>query len=152
MIALLKKVSAPAVSMLGRLPGTRTFVGMERYPEAAAAPGVLIFRPNGILFFANANRFSTRLRDALTGSEVPVREVIVSMEASPEIDVTVLDMLEQLRSDLSERGIRLMFARISEPVRELLRRSGFVERVGEANFFWDVDSAVSSGAKASQRS
>ena len=63
-------------------------------------------------------------------------------KASPEIDVTVLDTLEQLRSELNEKGIGLAFARISDSVRELLRRSGFLERLGERNLFWGVDSAV----------
>ena len=63
--ALLKKVSVPMDSVLGRLPGTRTFVDLALHPEAESVPGLLIFRPDGILFFANANRFSSRLRAAL---------------------------------------------------------------------------------------
>ena len=68
--------------------------------------------------------------------------MILNLEASPEIDVTVLDMLEQLRSELNEKGIGLAFARISDSVRRLLSRSGFLERLGEGHIFWGVDSAV----------
>jgi high affinity sulfate transporter 1 len=142
LVALLKKVSAPMDSVLGRLPNTQTFVDMAIYPKAESVEGVLIFRPNGMLFFANANRFSTRLRAAMKNAPGPIREVILNFEASPEIDVTVLDVLEQLRTDLSERGIGLALAKISNPVRELLDRSGFLERLGERNVFWAVDSAV----------
>ena len=140
--ALLKKVSVPMDSVLGRLPGTRTFVDLALHPEAESVPGLLIFRPDGILFFANANRFSSRLRAALKDAAGPIRQVILNLEASPEIDVTVLDMLEQLRSELNEKGIGLAFARISDPVRGLLGRSGFLERLGEGHIFWGVDSAV----------
>ena len=142
LIALLKKVSAPQDAVLGRLPGTGTFVDVTRYREAEQIPGLLIFRPQGLLFFANANRFSTRLRAAIKGAVTPTRDVILNLEASPEIDVTVLDMLEQLRTDLSGDGIRLALARVSDPVRGLLGRSGFLERLGEGNVFWGVDSAV----------
>jgi len=140
--ALLKKVSAPMDSVLGRLPGTGTFVDLAVHPKAECVPGLLIFRPNGTLFFANANRFSGRLRAALKNTPGPIKEVILNMEASPEIDVTVLDMLEQLRRDLNEKGIALAFARVSDSVRGLLDRSGFLERLGEGHVFWGVDSAV----------
>ena len=142
LIALLKKVSAPQDSILGRLPGTGNFVDVTRYSQAQLIPGLLIFRPDGVLFFANANRFSTRLRAAIKDAVTPVRDVILNLEASPEIDVTVLDMLDQLRTELSSDGIRLALARISDPVRALLARSGFLERLGEGNVFWGVDSAV----------
>ena len=142
LIALLKKVSAPQDSILGRLPGTGNFVDVTRYTQAQLIPGLLIFRPDGVLFFANANRFSTRLRAAIKDAATPVRDVILNLEASPEIDVTVLDMLDQLRTELSSDGIRLALARISDPVRALLARSGFLERLGEENVFWGVDTAV----------
>jgi len=142
LIALLKKISTPQVSVLGRMPGTRTFVSRERYPEAEAIPGLLIFRPNGILFFANANRFNNCLHEAVINAAEPVKKIILSMEASPEIDVTVLDTLAQMKADLDGQGIGLAFARVSDPVRDLIARSGFLQRIGEGHVFWDVDSAV----------
>ena len=151
LVALLKKVSAPLDSVLGRLPGTRTFVDLALHPKAESIPRLLIFRPNGVLFFANANRFSSRLRAAIKNAPGPISEVILNLEASPEIDVTVLDMLEQLRSELNEKGIGLAFARISDSVRELLQRSGFLERLGEGNVFWGVDSAVDALTQAELR-
>jgi MFS superfamily sulfate permease-like transporter len=139
--ALLKKVSAPQVSVLGKLPGTGTFVDMGRHPQAEPIPGLLIFRPNGLLFFANASRFSGGLRSAIQGTG-PIHHVVLNMQASPEIDVTVLDILEELRNELNESGIGLALARISDPVRVLLSRSGFLDRLGESNVFWGVDNAV----------
>jgi high affinity sulfate transporter 1 len=149
LIALLKKISTPQVSVLGRMPGTRTFVSRERYPEAEAVPGLLIFRPNGILFFANANRFNNCLHEAVNSSAEPVRKIILSMEASPEIDVTVLDTLAQMKAELDGQGIGLAFARVSDPVRDLITRSGFLQRIGEGHVFWDVDSAVAAEAPVS---
>ena len=149
LIALLKKISTPQVSVLGRMPGTRTFVSRERYPEAEAVPGLLIFRPNGILFFANANRFNNCLHEAVNNAAEPVKKIILSMEASPEIDVTVLDTLAQMKTEMDGRGIGLAFARVSDPVRDLIARSGFLQRIGEGHVFWDVDSAVAAEAQVS---
>jgi high affinity sulfate transporter 1 len=142
LITLLKKVSAPEDSVLGKLPGTNIFVDKKFYPEAEPVPGLLIFRPNGLLFFANANRVRSHLLSLLKETEGPVHDVIISLESSPEIDATSVDMLDQLRSELSERGISLKFARVSEPVRDLFRRSGFIDRVGEANIYYGVHRAV----------
>src|SRR5262249_25914585 len=140
--ALLKKVSTPQVSVVASPPETGTFVDLVQHPRAESIPGLLIFRPNGLLFFANANRFSTRLRAAIEDAAASVHYVVLNLEASPEIDVTALDMLEQTRNELNENDIGLALARISDPVHGLLRRSGFLERLGESNVFWGVDSAV----------
>jgi high affinity sulfate transporter 1 len=142
MAALLKKISAPQDAVLGKMPGTNTLVDAEQYPEAEIIPEVLIFRPNGILFFANANRVRNRVRWAIQNAGRPLSRVILTLEASPEIDVTSLDMLEQLRSELKESGVDLAFARVQEPVRDLFRRSGFMERVGESNVFWSLHAAI----------
>src|SRR5215471_3971831 len=140
--ALLKKVSAPQDSVLGKLPGTDTLVDAEQYPEAETIPGLLIFRPNGLLFFANANRVRNRVREAIQNAGRPIKRVVLTLEASPEIDATSLDMLEQLRSELVENGTELAFARVQDPVRDLFRRSGFLERLGESNVYWSLHAAA----------
>jgi MFS superfamily sulfate permease-like transporter len=68
--------------------------------------------------------------------------VIVNLEASPEIDVTCLEMLEQLQNELCESGIDLYFARVTDPVRDLFERSGFLKQLN-GHLFRGVDSAVS---------
>ena len=140
--AVVKKISAPQDSVLGKLPGSDTLVDAEQYPEAEVIPGFLIFRPNGILFFANANRVHNRVREAIQNAGRPIKRVVLTLEASPEIDATSLDMLEQLRGELHENGIELAFARVQEPVRDLFRRSGFLERLGESNVFWSLHAAA----------
>lgn len=141
LIALMHKLSSPQDSVLGRLPGSGSFVDVARYPEAEQIPGVLIFRPNGVLFFANANRVHSRLRDLVKSTSPPLRAVIFNLETSPEIDVTCLEMLDRLRTELHESGIHLSFARIAEPVRDLFKRSGFVAQE-QGILFRGVNSAV----------
>jgi len=141
LIVLMHKLSSPQESVLGRLPGSDNFVDVARYSEAEQVPGLLIFRPNGVLFFANTNRVHSRLRELIKTTGPSLRAVIINLEASPEIDVTCLEMLSQLRNELRESGIHLYFARVADPVRDLFERSGFVEE-SEGLLFRGVDSAV----------
>jgi MFS superfamily sulfate permease-like transporter len=115
---------------------------VERHPDAEQVPGILIVRPNGILFFANANRTRNRLRELVGSTGAPLKVVLLNLEASPEIDVTSLEMLEQVNKELRESGIELRFARMTDIVRDLFARSGFLERLGPERIFPGVDVAV----------
>jgi SulP family sulfate permease len=142
LVMVMRKLSAPQDSVLGRIGNSENFVDVARHPGAEQVPYLLIFRPNGLLFFANANRIRNRLRELTKPSHQPLRAIVMNLEASPEIDVTTLEMLEQLRSELHESGIELYLARVSDRVRDLFDRSGFIERVGPNRIFPGVDSAV----------
>ena len=142
LVAVMRKLSTPQDSVLGRLAGSGNFVDVDRHPEAEQIPHLLIFRPNGMLFFANANRIRNRLRELTRQADGPLHAVLINLEASPEIDVTGLEMLEQLRGELQEWGIALYFARVADRVRDLFDRSAFTEHVGLNRIFPGVDSAV----------
>lgn len=142
LVAVMRRLSAPQDSVLGRLGGSGNFVDVGRHPEAEQIPHLLIFRPNGMLFFANANRIRNHLLEFTKQSNRSLHAVLINLEASPEIDVTSLEMLGQLRSELEGSGVVLYFARAADRVRDLFDRSGFTERVGANRIFPGVDSAV----------
>jgi MFS superfamily sulfate permease-like transporter len=148
LIALMHKLSSPQDSVLGRLPGTKNFVDVSRYPDAQQVPGLLIFRPNGVLFFANANRVHNRLRELVKASG-SLRVVIINLEASPEIDVTCLEMLRRLRDELQDLGIHLYFSRVADPVRDLFDRSGFLKEL-DGRLFRGVNAGVTAFLNSSQ--
>ena len=148
LIALMRRLSTVQDSVVGRLADSEAFVDVRHQPEAQQFPGLLIFRPNGILFFANANRVQNHLRQLVKSAGRALQAVLVNLEASPEIDVTSLEMLEQLRSELQESDIALYFSRVSDEVRELFDRTGFLERLGEDHIFAGVHSAVDGFLKA----
>jgi sulfate permease, SulP family len=81
------------------------------------------------------------LRELVKEAGAPLRAVILNLEASPEIDVTCLEMLKQVRDELRDEGIHLYFARVADPVRDLFDRSGFLKEV-EGRLFRGVDVAV----------
>ena len=149
LIALMYKLSSPQDSVLGRLPGSQTFVDVSRYSEAEQIPGLLIFRPNGIVFFANANRIQNRLRELVKASGGSVRAVMINLEASPEVDVTGLEMLERLRTELHESGVDLYFTRATDPVRDLFERSGFLKEL-DGRLFRGVNAAVAAFTSGTQ--
>ena len=141
-IALMKRISAPQDSVLGHLPNTGNFADIALHPDAERIPGLLIFRPNGPMFFANANRTHNRLRTLISESTGALRAVILNLEASPISDVTTLDMLQQLKNELDKAGVELVFARVADPVHDLFRKGGLLACVGEDRVFPGVDSAV----------
>jgi MFS superfamily sulfate permease-like transporter len=150
LIAVMKRISTPQESVLGRLGSTGQYADIRLHPEAEPVPGMLIYRPNGLVFFANANRVFQRLRQHIAAQGAPLRTVILNLEAVPETDVTSVDLLEQLREELQASGIRLALARLADPVEDLLRRSGFLERLGTGQVFRGVDLAVAACETAPQ--
>jgi MFS superfamily sulfate permease-like transporter len=147
LIALMHKLSSNKDAVLGRLPGSETYVDVARYPEAEQIPGLLIFHPNGMLFFANANRVHNRIAELVKSAGTSLRAVVINLEASPEIDVTSLEMLGQTQKELHESGIDLYFARVSDPVRDLFERSGFAKKL-DGCLFRRVNVAVNAFLEA----
>lgn len=142
LVALMQRLSASQDSVLGRLPGTDNFADVARHPEAEHIPHLLIFRPNGMIFFANANRIRNHIRELTRLQPTPPRAVLINLEASPQVDLTSLEMLEQLRDELQQLGIKIYFARVADRVHDLFERSGFLDRVGRDRIFPGVDLAV----------
>lgn len=150
LVIVMWRLSIPQDSILGRLPGSPgNFVDVERHPEAEQVPHLLIFRPNGMLFFANASRIHNRLRELTKQGGTDIRAVLINLETTPEIDVTSLEMLEQLHDELQESNTVLYLARVADRVHDLLDRSGFTERLGMDRIFPGVDSAVSAFLRSS---
>jgi sulfate permease, SulP family len=147
LVVVMRKLSVPADSILGRLAGSEHFVDVKRNREAEQIPGLLIFRPNGILFFANANRVHKHLRELLKRTSPPLRAVVLDLECCPETDVTSLDMLDQLHKELQHAEIGLYLARLADPVRDLFERGGFLERMGPGRVFPGIGNAAAAACQ-----
>ena len=132
----------PHSAVLGRVEGIRGFHDVQRYPDARRVPGLVLFRWDAPLFFANAELFNQRVREAVAGSPTPVRRVIVAAEPVTSIDVTSADMLVELVQSLRESGIEVRFAEMKDPVKDTLKRFGLFDRYGAANFHPTVGAAV----------
>ncbi|CAD6507850.1 putative sulfate transporter [Paraburkholderia sabiae] len=132
----------PHYAILGRVEDLRGYHDIKRYPQATRIPGLLLFRWDAPLFFANAELFQECLLRAVDESSTAVRRIVVAAEPVTSIDVTSADMLRELIRILGERDIALHFAEMKDPVRDKLRRFEMLEIVGDQRFHPTVGSAV----------
>jgi MFS superfamily sulfate permease-like transporter len=132
----------PHWAVLGRVDGLRGYHDLKRYPKARLVPGLVIFRWDAPLFFANAEFFQENLTEAIASASGPVRQVIVTAEPITSVDVTAADMLAELETRLREQGIELRFAELKDPVKDKLRRFELLDQFGDASFFPTLGAAV----------
>lgn len=129
-------------AVLGRVPGLRGYHDTARHPDAQVSPGLLLFRWDAPLFFANAEFFRERVQQVLADAPQPVRWLVVEAEPVTRVDITAADMLDELDRSLAAAGITLCLAELKGPVKDMLRRYGLFDRLGEARFFRTMDEAV----------
>ncbi len=132
----------PHFAVLGRVPNLRGYHDLKRYPHATLIDGLVLFRWDAPLFFANAELFQQRLLEAVEASPTPVRRVVVAAEPVTSVDVTSADMLRELCETLSREGIALHFAEMKDPVRDKLKRFELSRLFSDDRFHPTVGSAV----------
>ena len=133
----------PHSAVLGRVDRVKGYHDITRYPEARLIPGLVLFRWDAPLFFANAELFHERVLDAVASSPTPVRWLVVAAEPVTSVDVTAADAVCELDDTLHTAGIELCFAEMKDPVKDKLKRFELFERFGERTFFGTLDEAVS---------
>jgi high affinity sulfate transporter 1 len=132
----------PHWAVLGRVNGIEGYHDIVRYPQARLIPGLVLFRWDAPLFFANAEFFHDRVLEAVSNSSTPVRWLVVTAEPVTSIDVTAADAIVELDSTLRAAGIELCFAEMKDRVKDKLRRFGIFTRFGERRFFATIEEAV----------
>ncbi|WP_175749442.1 SulP family inorganic anion transporter [Burkholderia pyrrocinia] len=132
----------PYDAVLGRLAGVRGYHDIARHPDAVQTPGLVLFRWDAPLFYANVEIFCEHLLAALTQAAGPVHRIVVAAEPVTDIDVSAADRLVALREELGEQGIALNFAEMKGPVKDRLRAYGLFDVFGSASFFPTVTDAV----------
>jgi high affinity sulfate transporter 1 len=132
----------PYSAVLGRAEGVKGYHDIKRYPDARLIPGLVLFRWDAPLFFANAELFHDRVLDAVAASPTPVRWLVVAAQPVTSVDVTSADMLAELDETLHAAGIELCVAEMKDPVKDKLKRFGLFARLGETAFFPTIGAAV----------
>jgi high affinity sulfate transporter 1 len=133
----------PHSAVLGRAQGVKGYHDITRYPDARRIPGLVLFRWDAPLFFANAEFFKERVLNAVATSPTPVRWLVVAAEPVSSVDVTACDMVAELDQALHAQGIELCFAELKDPVKDKLKRFGLFAQLGENYFFPTIGVAVS---------
>jgi high affinity sulfate transporter 1 len=133
----------PHSAVLGKPDGVDGYHDITRYPDANRIPGLMLFRWDAPLFFANAELFRQRIQDAAAQSPTPVRRIVVAAAPITSVDVTSADILAELDEMLEGAGVELCLAELKDPVKDKVKRFGLFSQLGEDRFFPTVESAVS---------
>ena len=130
----------PHDATLGRAEHVKGYHDVERYPQATLPPGLVLYRFDAPLFFANAGVFRARVL-ALAKARQPAW-LVIAAEPITDVDSTSADMLVELHDELRALGVELAFAELKDHVTDTLRRFGFVERVGRDRLYLTLGVAV----------
>lgn len=142
LVDALRRIARPHDSVLGYVPGIAGMHDVDDYPEAELIPGLVVYRYDAPLFFANAEDFRERALAAVAEADGPVEWFVLNAEAQVDPDLTAVDALEQLRRELTARGIVFAMARVKSDLRDDLVAAGFVDRVGTDRIFPTLPTAV----------
>ena len=134
----------PHSAVLGRAAGVKGYHDIKRYPDARQIPGLVLYRWDAPLFFANAEFFKERVLESVAKSHTPVRWFVVAAEPVTSVDVTAADTLAELDQTVRDAGIKLCFAELKDPVKDKLKRFGLFTQIGENFFFPTIEVAVAS--------
>jgi MFS superfamily sulfate permease-like transporter len=135
------RVWRPYEAVLGRVNGVAGYHDTQVNPTASHLPGLVIYRFDGPLFFANANTFRDKVLQ-LAGAQPRPTWILVAAEPITDVDTTAADMLEDLDVKLNESGISLVFAEMKTPVRLKVERYELTGVIEPAHFFGTIEEAV----------
>ena len=141
-LMIVSRASQPHFSILGKFPGEQTYGDIERHPDNNQVPGLIIVRPDAFLFYANATPLHEELRKLTRESEPPPNTILLDLEASKDVDVTSLDMLAEVHTELKEAQIELWVARIHHTAMDRFQASGLADQIGEDHLYPSMHQAV----------
>jgi MFS superfamily sulfate permease-like transporter len=131
----------PYDTVLGRVEGLEGYHDVHSYPDAGHLPGLVIYRFDGPLFFANAKTFRDKVM-RMVQADPPPRWILLAAEPVTDVDTTASDVLEELDETLNDRGISLVFAELKDPVRGKIERYGLTRTINPQHFFPTIEAAV----------
>jgi SulP family sulfate permease len=141
---LLRRIVKPHDGVLGYVPGLAGMHDVDDYPEAVQVPGLVVYRYDSPLFFANSANFLARALDSVKQAQGKgtVCWLLLNVEANTEVDLTAVDALDSLRITLEDMGVELALARVKQDLREPLAATGFLDRIGNDRIFPTLPTAV----------
>jgi high affinity sulfate transporter 1 len=142
LVLLIRRVSRPSTAVLGRLPGTDAYRDIAVRSEAETIPGLLIFRFDAPIIFANAAYFAEQVRQLISDASTPVQEVLVPAQQINQLDSTGANQLERLWTELEAKGISLSFAEVKSTLREAMHRTDLEERIGADRIYESIHEGV----------
>jgi high affinity sulfate transporter 1 len=146
----IRRVWRPYDAVLGRIDQRKGYHDLGRHPDARQVPGLVLFRFDAPLFFANSDHFERRVRAVIAGSLHRVRRLVVAAEPITDIDTSAAAMLTILVDDLQRNDIELAFAELKGPVKDRLIQYGLYDQIGSSRFHPTIGAAVKSYIRSHQ--
>lgn len=144
LLSFIRRAWRPHTAELVRVRARKGYHDAGRHPEGRRVPGLVLYRFDAPLFFANADFFKEEVIRLVARADPPARWVVVTAEPITDVDATAAEMLDELVSDLRQRGVVLRFAELKGVVRERLQAYGFVDKIGLDAFYPTIGEAVRS--------
>jgi SulP family sulfate permease len=141
-IDAVRRSARPHDAVLGWVERLGRYADVSLHPSARTTPGVLVYRLDDRLFFANSRYFKGRVHEAIRAASTPVSWLVFDAEAVTHVDSTGLDALEQVTSDLRREQVTLLVARLKSRMREEFDQAGLIETIEGGHFYPTVDAAV----------
>jgi len=139
---LLVRVARPHDAVLGRVPGLAGMHDIDDYPAAKTVPGLVVYRYDAPLFFANAEDFRRRALDAAADGQAPVRWFVLNVEANVEVDFTALEAVDAVRAELARAGTVFALARVKQDLLARLESFGLAGKIGADRLFPTLPTAI----------
>ncbi len=142
LVLLIYRASRPQGSILGKVPGKVFYSDTARHPQNETFPGLLIFRLNAPIFFANDEPLRNHIKELIRTTDPKPRAVRLDLETSSHLDISSADTLAELTKELKAEGVELMLANVRWPIQDLLQRSGVIQVIGEERIYAAVEEGV----------
>jgi SulP family sulfate permease len=147
-VDVVRRSARPHDAVLGWVPGLGRYADVSIHRSAQVTPGVVVYRLDDRLFFANAGYVKGRVLEAVRGAPAKARWVVFDAEAVTHVDVAGLMALREIAELLAEEGAELTFARVKAPTRERFDHSGLSDEIGLDRFHPTVRAAVEASSVA----
>lgn len=141
-IDTVRRSASPHDAVLGWSERLGRYADVSLHRDARLTPGIVIYRLDDRLFFANARYFRARVHEAIRAAPTPVSWLVFDAEAVTHADSTGLDALTTLANDLRQQGITLVVARLRTRMREQFQHAGLTSTIGSGNFYPSIHAAV----------
>ena len=141
-IELFSRVAHPHDAVLGKVPDLAGLHDIDDWEDVKTIPGLILYRYDAPLCFANAENFKRRALEAIEAETTPVEWFVLNMEANVEIDITAIDMLFELSAELASKNITFAIARVKQDLYLELERAGFLKNITEEYIYPTLPNAI----------
>lgn len=153
LLLLVYRTSKPHFAVLGKIRGTRYFRNIKRFSEEVDIDeNILVVRFDSQLYFGNKDYFKKKLQKLVGEKGEALEAIIIKSEPINYIDSSAVFMLENLIEEFNGKGIKVLFADVIGPTRDIIHKSGLIDKIGKENFFVNTSEAYEFAVHKSPKS